>query len=184
MAQRRPTHPRGQQARHHARSGDTFVTAGPAWATLSNTPFRSHKQTNYEGGISAPLIAWWPGIVKAGQISSELSHITDITATVFDVSGQNYPEAFDNRSVAPMDGKSLRPVLEGKPRNGHQSLCWATSGHKAVRIANWKLVAAPKGKWQLYDLSKDRAETRDLSSAHPERVAEMNEVFEQWQKAR
>ncbi|MBE2283600.1 MAG: arylsulfatase [Prosthecobacter sp.] len=162
--------------------GDTFVTAGPAWATLSNTPFRSHKQTNYEGGISSPLIAWWPGVVKAGQISPELSHITDITATVFDVSGQYYPEAFDNRSVAPMDGKSLRPVLEGKPRNSHESLCWATSGHKAVRIANWKLVAAPKGKWQLYDLSEDRAESRDLSSAHPERVTEMAKVFGEWQQ--
>lgn len=160
--------------------GDTFVTAGPAWATLSNTPFRAHKQTNYEGGISSPLIAWWPGVVKAGQISAELSHITDITATVFDVSGQTYPAAFDNRSVAPMNGKSLRPVLEGKARNGHESLCWATSGHRAVRIANWKLTAAPKGNWQLYDLSLDRAETRDLSSEQPERVATMVKVFEQW----
>ena len=163
--------------------GDTFVTAGPAWASLSNTPFRSHKQTNYEGGISSPLIAWWPGVVKAGIIATELSHITDITATVFDVSGQNYPEAFDNRSVAPMDGKSLRPVLEGKPRNGHTSLCWATSGHRAVRLANWKLAASPKGKWQLYDLSADRAEAHDLASEEPERVAAMAKLFESWRNA-
>jgi hypothetical protein len=49
-----------------------------------------------------------------------------------------------------------------------------------VQIANWKLVAAPKGKWQLDDLSEDRAETRDLSSAHPKRVVEMSKVFETW----
>lgn len=160
--------------------GDTFVTAGPAWASLSNTPFRNHKQTNYEGGISSPLIAWWPGVVKPGVINNELSHIIDITATVFDVSGQNYPTSFDNRVVTPIAGKSLRPVLEGKPRNGHESLCWATSGHKAVRMGDWKLVAAQKGKWQLYDLSQDRAETHDLSHEQPERVATMAKVFEQW----
>ncbi len=160
--------------------GDTFATAGPAWASLSNTPFRNHKQTNYEGGISSPLIAWWPGVVKPGVINNELSHIIDITATVFDVSGQNYPTSFDNRVVTPIAGKSLRPVLEGKPRNGHESLCWATSGHKAVRMGDWKLVAAPKGKWQLYDLSQDRAETHDLSHEQPERVATMAKVFEQW----
>ncbi|NLT70036.1 MAG: sulfatase-like hydrolase/transferase [Verrucomicrobiaceae bacterium] len=159
--------------------GDTFVTAGPAWSALSNTPFRD-KHTNYEGGISSPLIAWWPGVVKAGRITREPSHITDITATIFDVSGQPYPTDFNNRSVAPMDGKSLRPVLEGKPRNGHPSLCWATGGHKAVRMTHWKLVAAPKGPWQLYDLSRDRAETNDVAAEHPERVAAMARVFEQW----
>jgi arylsulfatase A-like enzyme len=160
--------------------GDTFVTAGPAWASLSNTPFRSHKQTNYEGGISSPLIAWWPGVVKGGQISAEISHITDITATVLDVAGQGCPESFDNRPLSPPDGKSLLPVLEGRPRIGHESLCWATSGHRAVRMADWKLVSAPDGKWRLYDLSEDRSETRDLSAAHPERVAEMAKVFEKW----
>lgn len=161
--------------------GDTFVTAGPAWATLSNTPFRNHKQSNFEGGISSPLIAWWPGVVQPGQINTALSHITDITATVYDVSGQGYPETFDSRAVAPMDGRSLRPILEGKARKGHESLCWATSGHRAVRMGNWKLIAAPQGKWQLYDLSQDRAEAHDLASDQPGRVEAMAKVFEAWQ---
>lgn len=160
--------------------GDTFVTAGPAWAGLSNSPFRSHKQTNYEGGISSPLIAWWPGVVKAGQVTTELSHITDITATVLDVAGQSHPASFDNRNVTPLAGKSLRAVLEGKPRAGHESLCWATSGCKAVRMGDWKLVAAPKGQWELYDLSMDRAEQNDLAGQQPERVAAMAKVFDAW----
>lgn len=161
--------------------GDTFVTAGPAWASLSNTPFRGHKQTNYEGGISSPLIAWWPGVVSAGQISAELSHITDITATVFDVAGQSYPSAFEHRAVAPMDGKSLLPLWQGKPRASHDSLCWATSGYRAVRVAGWKLVAAPKEEWQLYDLEQDRAETTDLAAQQQARVAAMAEIFARWQ---
>jgi arylsulfatase A-like enzyme len=47
--------------------GDTFVTAGPAWSNVSNSPFRQHKQSNHEGGISSPLVAWWPGVVPAGK---------------------------------------------------------------------------------------------------------------------
>lgn len=159
---------------------DTFVTAGPAWSCLSNTPFRDHKASNYEGGIASPLIAWWPGIVKAGQITAELSHITDITATVLDVAGQAYPQSFDNRVIAPLAGKSLRPVLEGKPREGHESLCWATSGHRAVRMGGWKLVSPPKSAWELYNLTLDRAETRNLAGEHPDRVAAMAKIFDAW----
>ena len=162
--------------------GDTFVTAGPAWSNVSNSPFRQHKQSNHEGGISSPLIAWWPGIVPAGKISPEVSHITDITATVFDVAGQTYPSAFDNRVVTPMAGKSLLPVLKGGTRDGHESLCWATSGSKAVRMGDWKLVALPGKPWELYDLKIDRTELHDLASQQPERVAAMAKVFEAWQK--
>ena len=159
---------------------DTFVTAGPAWASLSNAPFRNHKQTNYEGGISSPLIAWWPDVVKPGTITHEMCHITDLTATVFDVANQPYPQSFDQRNVAPLAGKSLRAVLAGKTHAGHEYLCWATAGHRAVRQADWKLIAAPQGKWQLFDLSTDRAETRDLASEQPQRVEVMAKVFEEW----
>ena len=82
--------------------------------------------------------------------------------------------------MTPIAGKTLLPILEGKERNGHESLCWATSGHKAVRMASWKLVAEPKGQWELFDLSQDRAETTNLATQHPERVAAMAKVFEQW----
>lgn len=163
-------------------AGDTFVTAGPAWSCLSNTPFREHKQTNYEGGLSSPLIAWWPGVVKADQISHEVSHITDVTATVLDVAGQTYPAAFDNRSITPIAGKSLLPVIKGGSREGHESLCWATSGCKAVRIGDWKLVALKGKPWELYDLSADRTELHDLASQQPERVAMMAKAFEAWQE--
>jgi arylsulfatase len=44
---------------------DNFVTAGPAWSNVANTPFRQHKNCNHEGGIASPLIAWWPGSITA-----------------------------------------------------------------------------------------------------------------------
>lgn len=161
---------------------DNFVTAGPAWSNLSNAPFRDHKQTNYEGGIASPLIAWWPGVVtQTGVISPELAHIADLTATCLEVGGVTYPAEFAQRQVTPLAGKSLLPVLQGGERDGHTSLCWATSGARAVREGSWKLVAIPKGPWELYDLSKDRTELHDLAKEQPERVAAMTKTFEAWQ---
>ncbi|OAI56704.1 hypothetical protein AYO49_03690, partial [Verrucomicrobiaceae bacterium SCGC AG-212-N21] len=162
---------------------DNFVTAGPAWANVSNTPFRQHKNTNHEGGIASPLIAWWPGVIsKPGSISRELSHITDVTATCLDVAGVPYPATFEQRTVTPAAGKSLLPVMKGGPREGHQSLCWSTSGSKAVRQGDWKLVSLPNKPWELYNLSADPTELRDLSAQNPDRVKSMEEIFEAWKK--
>ena len=160
---------------------DTFVTAGPAWANVSNAPFRGHKQSNYEGGIATPCIAWWPGMIgQAGSITSELAHITDITATCLDVAGVAYPAEFEGRAVQPLAGKSLVPVLKGDRRQGWPSLCWATSGCRAVRVGWWKLVSGKNGPWELYDLESDRTELRDLARQQPDRVQAMARVFEEW----
>jgi arylsulfatase A-like enzyme len=150
---------------------------------VSNTPFRQHKQTNHEGGIASPLIAWWPGVVtRTNAISHEPSHITDITATCLDVAGVSYPAQFEGRQVQPLAGRSLLPVLKGGQREGHASLCWATSGARAVRVGSWKLVSLKGAPWELYDLATDRTELNDLAKQQPERVAQMAKVFEEWHR--
>ncbi|MBI5800856.1 MAG: arylsulfatase [Verrucomicrobia bacterium] len=162
---------------------DNFVTAGPPWANVGNTPFRHHKQSNHEGGIASPLIAWWPGVIKkSGAIASELAHITDITATCLDAAGVEYPAQFDGRQVQPLAGRSLLPVLKGGQREGHASLCWATSGARAVRVGPWKLVSLKGAPWELYDLTADRTELNDLAAIQPERVQAMAKVFDEWRR--
>jgi arylsulfatase len=164
-------------------SPDTFVTAGPAWSNLSNTPFRGHKHSNFEGGIATPCIVRWPGVIPhPGTTSDELSHIIDIMPTCLDVAGIAYPSVFPGRNVAPISGISLAPVLQGGQRKGHASLCWATEGCRAVREANWKLVAGKDGPWELYDLSIDRAETDNLAAKYPDRVGKLAEIFSLWER--
>ncbi len=119
---------------------------------------------------------------KPGSISAELSHITDVTATCLDVAGVPYPSRFDGRTVLPLAGRSLLPVLKGAPRAGHESLCWATSGSRAVRVGHWKLVSGRNGPWELYDLAADRTELNDLAGQQPERVQAMAQIFEQWKR--
>ena len=52
-------------------------------------------------------------------------------------------------------------------------LAWATSGSRAVRVGSWKLVSLPGKPWELYDLSRDRAESKNLAAKKPEKVREL-----------
>jgi arylsulfatase len=162
---------------------DTFVTGGPPWSCVSNTPFRHHKQSNHEGGIASPLIVRWPAVVQSkGTLVHEPVHITDLLPTCLNVAQAEYPEKFGKRSVLPLAGRSLVPAFQGKPTGGSRMLYWATSGSRAVRDGDWKLVAYKAGPWELYNLAADRAELNDLAKEHPDRVGQLKRAFEAWQK--
>ena len=160
---------------------DTFVTYGPPWANVSNTPFRLYKGTSHEGGIATPLIAYWPQTIqRGGAITRQVGHIIDIMATCLDAAGVEYPTAFGDRKVLPLEGRSLLPILRGKRRKGHQALCWQLGASRAVRMGTWKLVARRGGPWELYDMEADRTETSDLARRHPQRVKAMAAVHRAW----
>jgi len=174
----------GNKPTNQPGSPDTFVTGGPPWANVSNTPFRRHKATNHEGGIATPLIAWWPGVIaQTAAVTHELGHITDIMATCLEVAGVAYPAEFNGRNVLPLAGKSLMPIFKGGGRDGHKVLYWATSGCRAIRMGQWKLVADKGGHWELYDMAADRTELNDLAKVHPGRVAAMASAFEEWRRS-
>ena len=163
---------------------DTFVTAGPAWSNVSNTPFRKHKQSNHEGGIASPLIAWWPKVIQQrGEITHQTAHITDILASCLDIAGIAYPETYHGRKVQPPAGESLLPVFQGETFQQPRTLYWATSGSRAIRAGDWKLVSYKGGPWELYDLAADRTELNDLVKKEPQRAAKMAATFSAWKKS-
>ena len=148
---------------------------------MANTPFRQHKSSNFEGGISTPLIVWWPRVIKSsGKVTDEPGHIVDILATCLDAAGVAYPAKFDDREVLPIAGKSLLPVLKSGAREGHKAMFWATSGSRAIRAGQWKLVAAKGGAWELFNLAADRAETTDLAAKFPDRAKKLAAQWDQW----
>jgi arylsulfatase len=159
---------------------ESYVGYARPWATVSNTPFRLHKIRVHEGGISAPAIAYWPGVVKnEGSLVRDPAHLIDVMATVVDVSGAAYPKERDGKAVPPMEGVSLLPVLRGGSLPG-RALYWEHEGHRAVRSGRWKLVAEHGKPWELYDLFADRAEAKDLAGAEPERARELEALYQAW----
>jgi arylsulfatase A-like enzyme len=152
------------------------VFVGQCWATLNNTPLVRYKHFTDEGGISTPLIAHWPkGIAPArdGKLETQPGHVSDIMATVVDVSHAKYPATFNGHAIHPMEGVSLRPGFAGQSLNRTHPIFWEHEENRAVREGTWKLVALRGQPWRLYDMSIDRTEQHDLAAAQPQRVKAM-----------
>lgn len=161
---------------------NTYQSYGTAWANLSNSPFRLYKHWVHEGGIATPLIVQWPkGLKKKGELRHTPGQLTDIMATIVDVTGANYPENYDGKPILSMEGKSLKEDFEDKHNdNDNAPLYFEHEGNAAVRLGKWKLVRSYPDDWELFNMEKDRTEMNDLAKEHPEKVVEMAEMYEKW----
>ena len=145
------------------------------WSHVGNTPFRLHKQNQHEGGISSPMITHWPAGLKAGKgnITDQPAHLIDFMATCIDVGGTAYPKAWPDINLEPLQGRSLRPIFEGREREAHPELYFQFSSNRALRQGDWKLVTHRASQWELYNVAKDRTEMHNLADQAPERVKQM-----------
>lgn len=144
----------------------------------SNGPLKGYKRDLYEGGIREPMIAWWPGKIKAGSKTDHVSAFWDVMPTVADLAGINSPEN--------IDGISFLPTLLNKDgQKEHDYMYWEfheQGGRRAVRKGNWKLVQyhlfnPEKTTTELYDLSNDIGEENNVADQHPDLVKEMKELM-------
>jgi len=158
---------------------NSYRSVDPPWANAQNTPFRKYKRWDHEGGISTPLIAYWPNEIKPGQITHQVGHVIDVMATCIDLAAAEYPSSYNGEDVRPLEGKSLLPILRGEQRAGHDALFWQFGTCRAVRAGKWKLVGADS-PWELYDMVEDRTELHDLADAHPQIVREMARQWRSW----
>lgn len=157
---------------------------GEAWSNASNTPFRLHKRWVHEGGIATPLIAHWPDKLKnTGALSHQVGHVVDIMATCVDVAAAQYPQQHQGQAINPMRGTSLVSTFENPESASKRTLFWEHELHSAIREGDWKLVtldARSDDKWELYNMSIERTETRDLAAQEPERVKRMQALWKAW----
>ncbi len=159
-------------------SAKTYLGIGPGWASTSNTPCRLYKMWEEEGGISTPLIVHWPAGIKAhGELRANPGHLIDLVPTVLELVGGEQPALAGGPPVPPLHGKSLVPAFAKDNTVKHDYLWFNHEGNRAIRIGDWKLVADRKSPWELYDLSTDRSETKNLSSARPEKVKELEQAW-------
>jgi arylsulfatase A-like enzyme len=82
------------------------TSQGQGWAAYSNTPFRKFKKFVHEGGIASPFIAHWPKVLKSKNkiISHPYFHFIDIMPTLLDVAGIQYPDHYQDKARAPLEG--------------------------------------------------------------------------------
>jgi len=171
-------------------SAATHLCLGPGWSTVANTPFRMHKTWVHEGGICTPLIVHWPrGIAARGELRRNPGHVIDLVPTILELVGGQWPPA-DGAAPAP-PGKSLAPAFTRDGSVPHDSLWWLHEGSRAIRVGDWKLVAAspslrPRGAgqqaeqpgpWELFNLADDRTESNNLADRYPDKVRQLADLW-------
>lgn len=169
-------------------SAASYMCLGPGFSSLGNTPFRRHKTWVHEGGISSPLVVHWPkGIKSKGELRHTPGHVIDILPTVLEATGAPRLKEWEGESIPAGHGKSLLPAFASDVTVDRDFLWWSHENNNAIRVGDWKLVAAhtgergPSGAWELYDLSKDRSETNNLAATHPEKAKELQAMWEKQQ---
>jgi arylsulfatase len=162
-----------------AGSAATFLSLGPGWSSAANAPLRRHKTWVHEGGISTPFILHWPkGIEARGELRREPAHVIDLVPTVLELAGGRWPSQWEGTPVPAPSGRSLVPVLRKEATLSREYLWWSHEGNRALRAGDWKIVAAGKNApWELYDLSADRGELRDLAVLRPEKARELADLW-------
>lgn len=155
--------------------------------------FRGYKADIFEGGHRVPFLARWPAKIAPGSRSDQVICLTDLMATLADVVDLELPDGAGEDSV------SLLPALLDE---AHAPLREAIVNHSingsfAIRQANWKLELCPdSGGWsgpqpgskeaaglppvQLYDLSADVGERKNVSDENPAMVARLTALLQQY----
>ena len=162
----------------------SFESQGKPWSYASNTPLRSFKGNAYEGGISSPFIAWYPGKIKAGTVATGTAHLIDIAPTFYTLAGAAYPASFNGAKINSLPGKSLTGLLfNGEPIQREKPIFWERAGNRAVREGKWKLVSIyPSLQWELYDIENDRGETNNVAQANALVVDRLSALYFDWAK--
>ena len=139
-------------------ANDTFVMYstdnGPhrnSWPDAGMTPFRSEKNTNWEGAFRVPLLVRWPGKIKAGSVANGIVQHHDWLPTFLAMAGA--PEVVDKlktgyRAIGRtyknhIDGYNLLPYLTGQVDKCPRNLFFYFSDDGdvlALRFDNWKIV--------------------------------------------
>ncbi|MDX2181006.1 MAG: arylsulfatase [Bryobacteraceae bacterium] len=133
--------------------------------------FRGRKGDLYEGGLRVPLIARWPGTVPAGKECAQPVAFWDFFPTLAELAGAAVPPG--------LDGRSFVPQLKGAPPQERGPLYWELPGkrpQRAVRFGPWKAVQS-ENKLELFDLSGDPAESRDLAGSRPAELARARDLL-------
>ena len=157
-----------------------FTSAtGPLRAGGSNPEFfnatgglRGQRGELYEGGLRVPLIVWWPGNVRSGNIVETPCAMWDLLPTIAQIAGTSVPEG--------VDGRSLVPALKGEKFAPVSSYYWEMHNDgfgQAMRLGDWKAIRVVGKPLELYNLKQDPKEKTDLASKHPEEVMQITDLM-------
>ena len=156
----------------------------------SNGPLSGSKRQTWEGGIRVPFIIAWKGHIGPGRVDDRPIIQLDALPTVLGAAGLE-------AKASDFDGVNLLPFLTDKAQGApHDALYWRLGGMMAIRKGDWKLVKTREGplididpsalhdlsEAGLYNLSEDIGETRNRAAERPDKVRELSDLWQQWNR--
>ena len=153
--------------------------------------YRGSKADLWEGGHRVPFIARWPGKIEAGSRTDQTICLTDVFATLADITGRDIPAGSCEDSVSFLPAFKGQPVITERRGIIHHSI----SGHFGYREGDWKiLLCRGSGGWtsprekeakdapeaQLYNMAVNPTETNSLYGSNPELESRLIQQLEDY----
>ena len=122
------------------------------WPDAAMTPFRSEKNTNWEGAFRVPAMVRWPGHIKAGSVTNEIVHHMDWLPTFLAIAGdqdikeklkQGNVQAINRSYKVHLDGYNVLPLLTGEVKESPRKEIFYFSDDgdlTALRYGDWKMI--------------------------------------------
>ena len=168
-----------------------------AWAWALDSPFQWMKQiASHFGGTRNGVAVQWPKrISDRGGLRSQFHHVTDIFPTLLEAAGVDAPRAVNGIEQMDIDGVSMLSSFESATAaETHVTQYFEMFGNRAIYHDGWIASCyhgrvpwkrfdsvpfdGPQEKWELYDIRSDFSQGNDLSSVRPEKLAELQALFD------
>jgi arylsulfatase A-like enzyme len=195
------TLPEPLQLLHYENWGSekTYPHMAVQWAWAFDTPFKWTKQVaSHFGGTRQGLAISWPGHIEdVGAIRSQFHHIIDIVPTILEAAGIRAPEVVNGIPQKPIEGVSMDYTF-GKANSNAPSTrttqYFEMACNRGIYSNGWYACTTPfaapwllaTGKlpdvndyaWELYNVTEDYSQNKDLKEKFPEKLKELQALFQ------
>lgn len=168
------------------------------WAWAMNCPFQWTKQiASHLGGVRNPLAVSWPARIKdKGGVRSQFHHVIDIAPTIYEAVGIEFPEVLNGVAQKPIEGVSMvysfdKADAPGRRRTQYFEMFinrglyhdgwWAASRVNVPWVGDAAAANPDAAKWELYNLDEDFTQAKDLATANPQKLRELQDMW--WSEA-
>lgn len=179
---------------------DAAILYSTGWAMAMDAPFPQYKQVaSHLGGVRNGLVLSWPAGIKARGLRDQYAHVVDVAPTILAAAGVPQPGTVQGAPQRPMDGIALAySFADAKVPSRRRTQYYEMLGNRAIYHDGWLAATTPLKKpwdmvtgadaadnlalnypWELYDLSKDFSQSRNLAASNPVKLAEMKALFDQ-----
>ncbi|MGN6127297.1 MAG: sulfatase-like hydrolase/transferase, partial [Humibacter sp.] len=170
-----------------------------AWAWAGSSPYQGMKlMASHLGGTRNPMFLRWPGhIAHDPEPRTQFHHVVDLAPTIYEILGIAHPESVNGIHQDPIDGTSFAYAVDDPSAAGrHRTQYFEVMASRSIYSDGWMASAtgprlpwvpgAPPGiatwtpdadQWELYNLDEDWSQAHDLAAEHPEKLAELKELF-------